>query len=268
MVDLTVPERRRRWLWGLAATLLIGLALAVAILSESQIEHLQFGLLPRESFGALLAAMVGLVILFVLYGTWQHGRILAKDSELRRLAAHDLILRERLGELSSLLEMSSQLAQKLDLRVVLSLAASRVLPCLEADCSSVYLFNPRTGLLEEVASSGNRAGVGDSAKLRPGEGLVGYVYSTRETQNVESEEMRARFAGELGLAGAPNSALCAPIRFEGTCLGVFCIARVDVGGPFVAMHARALQALADHCGAAIVKDFHFQRVARQAQRTA
>lgn len=264
MADLSGSERKRRWLWGLSATLLIGLALAVAILSESQFENLQFVLLPRESFGALLAAMVGLVILFVLYGTWQYSRILAKDVELERLATHELMLRERLGELAALLEMSSQIAQKLDLRGMLRLAASRLVSCLEADCSSAYLFNPRIHVLEEVVSVGNKTRTGEPAKIRPGEGVLGLAYSTREVLIADSEEMRQRIADELGLAAAPCSALCAPIRFEEVPLGVLCIARFDADRPFVAMQARALQALADHCGAAIIKHFHSHRSARRA----
>jgi transcriptional regulator with GAF, ATPase, and Fis domain len=264
MEFLSGSDRIRGWLWGLAAALLIGLAVTVAILSESQIENLQFVLLPRESFGALLAAMVGLVVLFVLYGTWQHSRILARDVELQRLVARESRLRDRLGELAALLDMSSQLAQKLDLRAVLRLTASRLVSCLEADFSSVHLFNPRTLLLEEVVSVGNRTGVGKPAKMQPGEGLLGHVYSSREALLVDSEEMRLHLATELGLAGTPCSALCAPIRFEGTQLGILSIARMDAGEPFVAIHARALQALADHCGAAIIKDFHSHRVTHRA----
>lgn len=268
MLELSGLERRRRWLWGLAATLLVGLALTVVLLSVSPTDRAEPVLLPRANFGGILAGLVGLVVLFVLYATWQQDRLLAKEYELRRLAAHEATLRERLGELSSLLDACSQLAQKLELRDVLSLAAKRVVSCLEADLSAIYLFNPRSGQLEELASVGKGAAVKSPAVLRPGDGVLGYVYSTREALTVQSEEMLARLASELGLAGAPRAALCAPIRFDGACLGVLCIARVGEGEAFVMMHSRALQALAEHCGAAIVKGFHYQRCSREAQAAA
>jgi transcriptional regulator with GAF, ATPase, and Fis domain len=264
MVDHSDSDRTRRWLWGLSATLLVGLSITVAILSAAQLENVRFVLLPRESFGSLLVAMVGLVFLFVLYGTWQHGRIVARDAELRLLAARESTLRARMGELAALLEMSSQLAQKLDIRAVLRLAASRLVSSLEADVSVVHLFSPRTVLLEEVVSIGKKVRAAGSAGIRADEGLLGYVYSSSEVLIVDSEEMRLRLAAELGSAEPLGSALCAPIRFEGNQLGVLSIARLAGGEPFPAIHARALQALADHCGAAIFKEFHSQRVARRA----
>jgi transcriptional regulator with GAF, ATPase, and Fis domain len=264
MADLSGSERTRRWLWWLSAALLIGLAITVAVLSESQFDNLPFVLLPRESFGTLLVAMVGLVALFVLYGTWQHDRVQARDVELQRLAAHESALRARIGEVAALLEMTSQLAQKLDLRTVLRLTASRLVSCLDADFSCVHLFSPRTLVLEEVVAAGSTSRTAATGGIVPGEGLLGYVYSSREVLIVDSAEMCLRFATELGLTGTPCSALCAPIRFEGTQLGVLCVARLDGGEPFAVVHARALQALADHCGAAIFKEFHFNGIARRA----
>jgi transcriptional regulator with GAF, ATPase, and Fis domain len=264
MVDHSDSDRTRRWLWGLSATLLVGLSITVAILSASQIESVGVVLLPRENFRSVLAAMVGLVVLFVLYGTWQHGRIVARDEELQLLAARESTLRARLGELAALLEMSSQLAQKLDIRAVLRLTASRLASSLEADVSVVHLFSPRTLVLEEVVSIGKKARAADAARIQANDGLLGYVYSSREVLIVDSEEMRSRLATELGLAEPLGAALCAPIRFEGNQLGVLSIVRLAGGAPFPAIHARALQALADHCGAAIFKEFHSQRVARRA----
>ena len=258
-LELSGAERRRRWLWWLASVLLVGLALTVVILVTSRPGGSEAAPLPRGSSGGVLAGMVGLVILFVLYGTWQHGQLLARESELRQIAAREDVLRERLDEVASLLEVTSALAEKLDLKAMLSLAAKRVLSCLEADHSAVYLFNPHDGRLDEVASCGARSRPANTASARPEEGVLGYVYGSREALAIESEEMRARLAAELGLTGTPHAAICAPIRFKQANLGVLCIARIDVPEPFAAVHARALQALAEHCGAAIVKDFHYQR---------
>ncbi len=266
VLDPAAVERRRRWQWRLASVLLVGLSLTIVVLVTSRPEGAQAPL-PGGSSG-YLGGMVGLVVLFLLYVNWQHEQLVSREAELRRSGAREEVLRERLGELASLLEVSSALSQKLDLKVVLSLAASRVLPCLEADHSSVHLFNPHTGCLDEVASFGKRTGLATPVALRPGEGVLGLVYASREALTVDSPEMRARLAGELGLAGTPHAALCVPIRFKNADLGVLSVARLDTAEPFAAVHARALQALAEQCGAAIVKDFHYQRAARRSRPAA
>jgi hypothetical protein len=254
MATADLSERWRRWVWGLAATLLISLALTVMLLAHAQLDSLESELLPRESFGAILAAMVGMVILFVLYGTWQHGRIVSRERDLQRLAARESALRERLGELAAVLETSTRLAQQFDLHAALRLAAARVRPALEAGHSSVYLVSPRTKRLENVVSLGGI--LPDRARQLSAEGLVTLVYSGGEGVILDTEEGRQCLAREIGLEEIPRSALCVPIRFERTLLGVFCVARFGDVEPFVPMHAQALQALADQCGAAIVKRFH------------
>jgi transcriptional regulator with GAF, ATPase, and Fis domain len=268
MAATAASERWRRWVWGLAATLLIGFALTVAILGTSQLESIEFVLLPRDSFGALMTAMVGLVTLFVLYGAWQHGRLTSRDRELEHLVTRELVLRERLEELAAVLEVSGRLAQKLDLHAALRLAASRVQPCLEAGYSSVHLFNPRTGRVERVVSSGSRTR-SDRPGPVPANGLIDLVYSTGEVLAVDvaDTERRRGIARELGLTEVPTATLCVPVRFEKTRLGVFSIARFGESDPFVPMHARALQALADHVGAAIIQRFH-SRAARRTSRAA
>ncbi len=267
-LDLTGSERRQRWQWRLASVLLVSLSLTVVLLATSRPEGAPGPSLPAGQSGGVLVGLVGLVVLFLLYVNWQHDQLLAKEAELRRSGAREDVLRERLSEISSLLEVSGALAQKLDLKVMLSLAASRVLPCLEADHSAVHLFNPHTGELDEVASFGKRAGLAKAGALRPGQGVLGLVYANREAMAVESEEMRTRLADELGLAGAPRAALCVPIRFKNADLGVLSVARMEAPEPFAAVHARALQALAEQCGAAIVKDFHYQRAARRGRTAA
>jgi transcriptional regulator with GAF, ATPase, and Fis domain len=249
-------------LWGLSACLLIGLAVTVAILGKTGADAEQSVVFPKQTFEAVLAGLVGLVILFVVYVSTQQEKLRRFEAENRQRALHEEVLRARLNELAGLLDVSGELSQKLDLRQMLELAARRLLPCLEADHSSIVLFNPRSKLLEEAACVGKRTAVDGPISVPPGEGVIGHVFQTRETLTVEAEEARVRLAQELGLAGIPCSAVCAPIVFEDACLGVFCVARIDVSEAFTAMHARALHALAEQCGAAIVRHFHPRRGAR------
>ena len=255
----SAPDSRSRWLWGLSAFLLIGFAVTVAILGKSSAEVERGVVLPTSTFESILAGLVGLVVLFVIYVSTQQEKLRRSAAEIRQRGVREEVLRARLNELAALLDVSGELSQTLDLRPMLELAARRLLPCLEADHSSIVLLNPRANLLEEAASVGMRMAVEGPITVRPGSGVLGHVFETRETMTVEAEEARARLAQELGLAGIPSSAVCAPIIFEEVCLGVFCIARIDDNEAFTAMHARALLALAEQCGAAIVRHFHSRR---------
>jgi transcriptional regulator with GAF, ATPase, and Fis domain len=262
MRPMSAPEIRQQWLWGLSACLLIGLSVTVAVLGKSSVQAGQSVVLPMATFQVVLAGLVGLVVLFVLHVTMQQWRLRQWENEIRQRTMREEVLRARLSELAAMLEVSGELSQKLDLRATLELAAHRLLPCLEADHSSILLLNPRAHVLEQAASVGKRATIEHLAPIHPGAGVLGHVFASREMLTVEAPEARAALGRELGLAGTPCSAMCVPILFEGACLGVFCVARVDVSEPFTALHARALQVLASQCGAAIVRFFHTRRGSR------
>jgi transcriptional regulator with GAF, ATPase, and Fis domain len=262
------PENRRRWLWGLSACLLVGLAVTVVILGKAGAEAGQAVVLPAATFQAVLGGLVGLVVLFVMYVSMQQEQLHRWETEVRQRAMHEELLRARLNELAALLDVSGELSRQLNLRSVLEVAVRRLLPCLEADHASILLIDPRRNVLEQAASVGKRAGADGPDPIHPGAGVLGHVFESREILTVESQEARAALGRELGLAGTPCSAVCTPIVFENTCLGVLCVARVDVSEAFTAMHARALHALAEQCGAAIVRHFDRRRGGQATARAA
>jgi transcriptional regulator with GAF, ATPase, and Fis domain len=264
MRSMSTPEGRQQWLWTLSACLLIGLAVTVAILGRSSVPMDRNVVLPMATFQLVLGGLVGLVVLFVLHVSVQQRRLHRWELEIQQRSMHEEVLRARLNELAALLEVSGELSQKLDLRATLELAARRLLPSLEADHSSILLLNPRSQVLEKAASVGKRADVEHQVPVRLGEGVIGHVFVSREMLTVEAPEARVVLGRELGLAGVPCSAICVPILFDGACLGVFCVARVDVSEPFTVLHARALQVLASQCGAAVVRYFHSRRGSRAA----
>jgi two-component system, cell cycle sensor histidine kinase and response regulator CckA len=260
MGRLSKTEQRRRWLWGLAATLLIGLVAEVAIIGSFGTETTPFVFLPHATYGAVLAGLMALVLLFVLYASQSLRALAAEESENQRLAMREAVIKERLTGVSDLLDTMGQLAQKRDLRGTLRLAVDRALPCFEADHASILLFSPGTGQLESLVSVGGGIEARAARLPRPGEGLVGTVHATGEALTANTPQACALLADELGLESTPCSALCVPIAFDGGPLGVFCVARLTLDEPFAPMHARALQALATHCGAVIFRSLHERRI--------
>ena len=260
MGDLPKTEQRRRWLWALAATLLVGLVAEVAVIGSFGTEPSAFVFLPHATYGVVLAGLMGLVLLFVLYASQSLRALAAEEGENQRLAMREAVIHERLNGVSDLLDTMGMLAQKRDLRGTITLAVNRALPCFEADHASVLLFVPRTGQLEALVSLGGGVESRAAQLPRPGEGLVGSVHATGEALTANTPRVCARLADELGLGSSPCSALCVPICFDGTPLGVFCVARMTLDEPFTPMHARALQVLATHCGTAIFRSLHDRRM--------
>ena len=260
MGDLSKTEQRRRWLWALAATLLVGLVAEVAVIGSFGTEPTAFVFLPHATYGVVLAGLMVLVLLFVLYASQSLRALAAEEGANQRLATREAVIRERLTGVSDLLDTVGMLAQKLDLRSTLSLAVDRALPCFEADYASVLLFIPGTGQLETLVSVGGGSESPAAQPLRLGEGLVGSVHATGEALTANTPQACAGLADELGLESPPCSALCVPICFDGAPLGVFCIARMTLDEPFAPMHARALQVLATHCGTAIFRSLHDRRI--------
>jgi len=246
----------RRRLWVMGAVILTALALAVVSLGGTQGGEL--GLLSRISHDAKLIGLLGLVLLFMAYVFGEERRLARKEAELQKLMVREVSLRARLAELTELLDATTEVAQTLDLHAVLGLAARRVLSGLEAEQSAILLLNGRTRQLEGAAAAGADSERVRAARVPTGDGVAGYVQTSGEAIVVETDEMRQRLARELGLQAAPSSALCVPLRFQGTVLGVFCVCRGAGGEAFSPAHARMLQPLAEHCAAAIVKGVHYR----------
>jgi PAS domain S-box-containing protein len=260
MGDLSKAEKRRRWLWALAATLLVGLVAEVTIIGSFGTEQSAFVFLPHATYGAVLAGLMALVLLFVLYASQSLRALAAEEDENQHRAMREAVIHERLTGVSDLLDTLGMLAQKPDLRSTLSLAVNRALPCFEADYASVLLFIPGTGQLEPLVSVGCGSESLAARLPRLGEGMVGSVHATGEALTANTPQACASLADELGLESPPCSAVCVPISFDKSPLGVFCVARMTLDEPFTPMHARALQVLAAQCGTAIFRSLHDRRI--------
>jgi transcriptional regulator with GAF, ATPase, and Fis domain len=257
--DLSPVTRQRRWIWALGAILLLSLTATVVLLSWIMGKGEGGWLVTPESRWPMLLGLVGLVLIFVIYIFVKQRQLDAIEARVRQLMVREAALRAHISELSAIFDAATQLAEKLDLRGTLELAARRILPCLEADLSSIMLLNPQTGCLEVKAVAGAEARQVEGRATKPGEGIAGLVYSTGESLVLNPDQLRSGFAQEFHLGRKPVSGLCVPLRFQGNTLGVFNVCRLEGSEAFTAVHARMLETFAEHCAAAVVKTFHFRR---------
>lgn len=251
--------RSRRHLWIAGAVLLGALTVTVVSLSAALDDRGPFP--PALANPAtVMVGLCALVLVFVLYVFHRERELRSLEVRLQETLVREAALRERVAELSALFDAATQLAVKLDLRAMLGLAARRILACLDADQSSIMLYNPQRKTLEVRVTAGVDASLVEGAALETGQGIAGYVFSSGEPLVLNPQEMRARFAQEVKLGRHIASALSVPMRFQGTTLGVFNVCRVGDAEEFSPFHARLLMSFAEHCAAAIVKQQHYRRV--------
>ena len=245
-----VQKQRGRVLW-LFGTLIAAMCAALVMTTwNGEQPGLQF-----EQRWPAFCGRVGLVALFVLYVQNHHRKLSELESRLRDVAVREAALQAHFSELSFLFDISTQLQLRLDLNSMLELAAQRLLPCLDAHQSSIMLLNEETGLLEVRAASGVDAERVVHAKVAPGEGVAGQVFTSGEVLNLTAASAREQFANQPDYGRQIAAGLCVPMRFRGNPIGVVCVTRTT-GEPFSDLHARMLASFAEHCAATVVKTNH------------
>ena len=185
--------RYRRHLWTAGAVLLGALTVTVVLLSSTPSGESSLSTSP-SSQGTALVGLCTLVLVFVLYVFYRERELHTVEVQLQGVLVREAALRERIAELSALFDVTTQLAMKFDLHAMLGLAARRVLACLDADQSSIMLYNPNRKTLEVRVTAGVDASLVEGATLKPGEGIAGFVFSSGEALVINPPEMRARFA--------------------------------------------------------------------------
>jgi transcriptional regulator with GAF, ATPase, and Fis domain len=255
-------DRRRRWFGQLAGILLAAMCLTLVLVSG------------RPGTGLSLAArwptivgLVGLVAIFLLYMQLKQRELMDLERRLRDAAVREAALQARFAELSLLFDAGTQLQLRLDLTSMLDLAVQRLNSSLDATRSSIILRDETTGELRVRAAAGTDAAERMGVPIRSGEGIAGQVFASGETLILTPDVMAQRFPDEAGPDRASASAVCVPMRFRGTAIGVVSVIRVS-GEPFERIHARMLETFAEHCAATVVKTEHHHDVLNQMRKTA
>ena len=124
------------------------------------------------------------------------------------------------------------------------------------------LHDPASRMLEVKATAGGDSALIHGAKVPDEKGIAGHVFQTGETLILTPEVIARRFPDEVKPSRTITSALCVPMRFRGSSIGVIAVTRSD-GDPFGPMHAKMLSAFAEHCAATVVKTHHHHDMLQQ-----
>ncbi len=252
--DLEEIDRRNWSLWILNGLLLAVMAAVITSLYLPQVWGLVAPDMPApETRGMLVTGLCGLVAIFMLYMLLKQRQMGDLRSDLFRSRMKEEILRSRLGEITSLFDMSTSVNMQLTVDSILDIVTRRVLNCLEADQSSILMLDPDTQTLSCRAVHGVDADFVRDAHIKLGEGIAGYVAANGEPMVINPEDITRKFSAHRKTGRNITSALCIPLMAKGRAIGVLNINRVDRDRPFTAGDARVLAVFGEHTAVAIQK---------------
>ncbi len=261
--------RRAHWLlWGVTFTLLLSLALTVPALYvplrelAGLDEEFQW---IRDAY-PVLVALVGLVVVFVLYTALKQAELDRTRTALEREEREKEGVRTRLSELSSLFQVSTTLHMQLRLEVILEIIVRRVVNTLGAQQASIMILNPESGVLETRASYGLEAEFSRGAQRRVGEGIAGWVAMRREAvllgQRAPGDELGRHYKTNRNI----TSAVSMPLLLGERVLGVLNVNRIGHDESFGETHVEMLRTFAEHVAAVIDRAAALERLGDRARR--
>ncbi len=237
-----------RWLanWGLSTALMLGLGLAVGLLSLAEWRAGVEGSPDPETRLQMFVGLGGLLVLFSLYALLQQQRVAALTRRLLAEHVRATALDSRLSEIIALFDVTARLHLELELEPVLETITHRLLPCLEADEASIMLLDPESQELRCQAVSGADGAVVRESVVRMGEGVAGRVAASRQATVIHTSEMAGRFPGEEKVWRGIDSAVCVPMLLADRVVGVLNVTRLAGRPPFQDEDARLLVPFAEH----------------------
>lgn len=150
-------------------------------------------------------------------------------------------LRDRLTRLEVLLRVSNATHTARSPQKILRLVLAEAVRITQASSGSLMLINPNTGFLDIEASVGLPKKA-QRLKLRPGEGVTGWVAQTGQALRVPDVSAHPRYvAARAGV----RSELAVPLEIEGQLMGVLNVDS-DRRDAFTAADEELLIALAQH----------------------
>ena len=175
------------------------------------------------------------------------------DNELNELKA-------RHERLKALYQVGSIIHSTLEPQQALLLIVREAARLMNASSCSVVLVNPTTGFLEIQAAQGLPEQAGD-LKLRPGEGLTGWVAQTRKPARVGDVTQDRRY---IMLRPEVRSELAVPLEVHGEVRGVLNVDS-DRADAFSAEDQALLEALALQAARVIQNTWLYEQVRLKAR---
>lgn len=159
-------------------------------------------------------------------------------------------------------EINKMLTSSRDINDILVMVMKRVKDMVGAEAWSVLLVDESTGDLVFEKTTGKAKGKMQKTRLRPGEGIAGWVAKHGEPVVVPDVHRDRRFSPRIDRAGnfRTKSVMCAPIISKGSIVGVIEVINKSGGEPFTGEELSLLIRLVDHAAIAVERVTLYQKL--------
>ncbi len=180
---------------------------------------------------------------------------IASDITDRKLAEESL--KKRLEELETIYSISTTVRTAQTLDQMLTLLLDEIMKVLETETGAICLYNPEKETLEVAAGKGWISGLMDDVVLRPGEGIVGQVFSSGEVlvSKEYAKDSRVKYIEKMpkGWGG-----VCLPLSTDVDIVGVLFIS-VPLPRVISTGELKLLTSLAEIAGTAVQRIRLFEK---------
>ena len=172
--------------------------------------------------------------------------------------------------LSALMQSSALINSSLQTADVLNYAMKAAEEFMEAEASSVYELDTEKGEIFFRLARGEKGGIIKSRRLKPGEGIAGWVIQSGKPMVVEDVRKEGRFSDrfdrETGFK--TRSLICVPLTIRGKTIGALQVINKKNGVPFTEEDTELLTALAQQIAVALDNAKLYQRLEENFELTA
>ncbi len=162
-------------------------------------------------------------------------------------------LEKKIGELSTIVDVIKTLSSTLELRQVLNIIMKKIASLVSAEAWSILLIDERTHELVFEAATGKKGQELKKTRLKPGQGIAGWVTENGRPIIVPDVSQDARWFKGLDekTKFKTKSILCAPLITKGKVLGVIEVINKLGGGSFSKKDMEVMSPLVDQAAIAI-----------------
>jgi diguanylate cyclase (GGDEF)-like protein len=174
-------------------------------------------------------------------------------------------LTKKIDELSTLNEVGKVLNSTLDLQTILNLVMERVKEMMKVEAGSLLLFDEATGELVFEVALGPAAAQLKGMRLRPHQGIAGWVFTHGESALIPDVASDPRFYRKVdeSTGFVTKSMICVPLKVKEKTVGVIQVINRAAERPFSDTDSSLLEAISTHAALAIEKGKLFEKVKAQ-----